>query len=185
MNTLKTVFVAAVCALAWTAMAQDTNLLRTQIGLFEARTGVVIVKGIGPVGAVPLNTAQLSIGYKQTKDLNTGEIAYGLIIEVEGNQFGREAIFVDDDEVDSLLNAVNYLAKINNDVTALPGFEASYATKAGLRIIAESIRKEGGVLNYLKFEDYPRIAMSPVQMTQFYNLLLQCRKNLDALKSGR
>ena len=185
MNKLRIILLAAASMLAWTATAQDTNSLRTQIGMFEAQTGVVIIKGIGAVGSIPLGQAQLSVGYKQTKDAGGEEKLYGLIIEVEGDQFGRESVLLDDDEVDSLINAVNYLTKISNDVTPLGGFEASYTSKAGLRVIAESVRKDGGVLSYIKFEDYPRIALSPVQMTQFYHLVQQGRKNLDDLKSGK
>jgi hypothetical protein len=184
MIKLKTVLAVALCVLACAAMAQDTNTVKTQLGLFDARIGVVLVKGIGPVGSIPLGATQLAIGYKQTKDLNTGEKAHGAIIEVEGNVFGREAILVDDDELDSLVNAVSYLAKINNNITTLTGFEASYTTKAGLRVIAESIRRDGGVQIYLKFEGYPRFPLSPVQTTQLSALLQQCRKNLDAVKSG-
>ncbi len=185
MNKVRFFIVMAVCAFACAATAQDTNVLRTQIGLFEARTGVVIVKGISPVGSVQLGFAQLSVGCKQTKDINTGQKVHGLIIEVEGSQFASEATLVDDDEVEPLLNAINYLAKVNNDVTPLPGFEASYTTKAGLQVIAESVQKNGAVLNYVKFEPYPRIALSPVQMTQFAALIQQGKKNLDALKAGK
>jgi hypothetical protein len=185
MNKVKMILVVAVCALACPATAQDTNSLRTQIGLFEAQTGVVIVKGISPVGSVQLGFGQLSLGCKQTKNVSTGEKIHGLVVEVEGSQFAPEAALVDDDEVDSLLKAVNYLAKVNNDVTTLPGFEASYTTKAGLRVIAESVRKDGALLNYLQFQPYPRIALTPVQMTQFSALIQQGRKNLDSLKAGK
>jgi hypothetical protein len=185
MNLLKFFIVMAVCAFACAATAQDTNELRTQIGLFEARGNVVLVKGISPVGSVQLGFAQLSVGCKQTKDLGTGQKIHGLIIEVEGSQFASEAALVDDDEVESLLNAITYLAKIKNDITPLPGFEASYTTKAGLHVIAESVEKNGSVLNYVRFEPYPRIALSPVQMTQFAALIQQGRKDLDDLKAGK
>jgi hypothetical protein len=185
MNKLKIALLVVAGALACAASAQDTNLLRTQIGSFEAQTGVVIIKGINPVGSLPMGQVQLNVGYKETKDAGAGVKLYGLSIEVEGSQFQRERVLVDDDELDSLINAVNYLAKINADATPLGRFEANYTTKAGLSVIAESIRREGSVLIYIKFEDSPRIALSPVQMSQFYGLLQQGRRNLDGLKSAK
>jgi hypothetical protein len=185
MNTLKILSAGAVCVLAWSALAQDTNSLNTQIGTFEARTGVVLVKGISPVGAIPLGAAELSVGCKQTRDLATGEKIYGLIIEVEGPQMLPEAVLVDDNETGPLLNAVNTLAKMTTDITTLNGFEASYTTKGGLEVIAESVRKEGAVQNYLRIEPYSRFALLPVQMTQLANLVQEGRKNLDALKAGK
>jgi hypothetical protein len=183
MNKLKAVLIAvALCTLAGLASAQDTNDLKTQIGLVEARTGVVLVKGFSQIGSLPLGSVQLSIRCKETTDASTGEKIYGLAFEIEGS---HDRLLVDDDEVDSLLNGVNYLAKISSDVTSLPGFEASYTTKAGLRVIADSVRREGGVLTYIQIGEYQRIPVSSVQMTQLYGLIQQGRKSLDALKSGK
>jgi hypothetical protein len=137
------------------------------------------------VGSVPLGATQLSVGCKQTKDVSTGQKIHGLIVEIDGNQFGSESALVDDDEVTSLLNAVQYLAKVNSTVTALGGFEARYATRGGLRVIAECLSKDGAVINYVQFEGYPRVTLTPVEMTQFQVLLQQGRKSLDALKSGK
>ena len=83
------------------------------------------------------------------------------------------------------MDAVNRLATIKGeDVTSLPGFEASFTTKAGLRVIAHSDRKDGTVLTYLQFEDSPRIPLSSIQIQQLGGLLQQGRKKLDALKAG-
>jgi hypothetical protein len=94
-------------------------------------------------------------------------------------------LLVDDDELDGLTDAVGRLATIKGeDVTSLPGFEASFSTKAGLRVIAHSDRANGAVLTYLQFEDSPRIPLSSVQIQQLGVLLQQGRKKLDALKAG-
>jgi len=42
---------------------------------------------------------------------------------------------VDCDEIDSLLDSINYLNKISCDVTPLASFEASYSTKSGFRVV--------------------------------------------------
>jgi len=170
------------CLMAGVAMAQDTNDLKTQLGWFEARTNVVIIKSFGPVGGIALGAQELSVRCKQTVDTSTGEKVYGLVIECEGNA-AAERMLVDDDEVDSLINAVNYLAKINFDASPLPGFEASYTSKAGLRVIAHGDRRDGGVQAYVQLGDGPRTPLSAVQMSQLYGLLEQGRKSLAALKA--
>ena len=101
----------------------------------------------------------------------------------ENGRFLR--LLVDDDELDGLTDAVGRLATIKGeDVTSLPGFEASFSTKAGLRVIAHSDRANGAVLTHLQFEDSPRIPLSSVQIQQLGVLLQQGRKKLDALKAG-
>jgi len=176
---------AAFGALAGTALAQDTNNLKTSLGVFEAQTGVILVKCYAAVGSVAVGPSEISVRYKETTNAGSGQKSYGLAIEIEGGLFPRARILVDDEEIDPLLNAINYLIKINYDVTSLPGFEASFTTKAGLRVIATGVRRDGGVLNWLQYEDAPRLSLSSMQLSQFYGLVAQARKNLDALKGTK
>lgn len=182
MKLLNCLFIALACGFAGTATAQDTNSLKTEIGWFETRTNVVIIKSYGPVGEIALGAQELSVRCKQTVDTSTGEKVYGLVIECEGSTLS-ERLLVDDDEVDSLMNAVIYLAKINFDAAPLPGFEASYTSKAGLRVIAHGDHRDGGVQAYVQLGDGPRTPLSAVQMSQLYGLLDQGRKSLAGLKA--
>ena len=185
MNQARFTFLAAFCALALTAAAQDTNSLRTDLGVLEAQTGDIIIKGFGPVGSVSAGADVISVRTKESTDASSGLKLDGLAIEIESAAQLRERIYLDYDEIDPLLRAMNYLIKITYDVTPLPGFEASYTTKAGLRFMANSIRKDGVVQHSLQYGDAPRIPLSSVQMTQLYDLIEQARKNLDDLKAPK
>lgn len=185
MNSMRLIFLATFCALASGATAQDTNYLRTQIGVFENRTGAVIVKGFGQIGTVAAGAADIAVRCKETTDVSIGQKLYGLAIQITGNGFQPERIYVDEDEIDPLLSGINYLLKVSYDVTALPGFEASYTTKAGLQVVANSVRKEGGVRYSLQGNYSPPIPLSSMQMSQLYSLITQARKNLDEVKAGK
>ena len=185
MKTLRHLCLATFCLLAFAAAAQDTNSLKTSIGQFEARTGVVIIRGFGLVGTIAAGSADISVRLKETTDVSIGRKVYGLAIEINGNAFPPDLIYVDEDEIDPLLSGINYLNKINYDVTALPSFEAAYTTKAGLQVVADSIRKDGGVRYSVQGNYTPRISLTSVQMTQLYNLIEQARKNLDDTKSAK
>jgi len=189
MKRFKVIAAALACSLASLAAAQDTaiytNLLKTQIGRLEARIGVVIIKGYGKLGSIPLGQGQLSLRYKRSSDSSTGEKAYGLAITYETGQYLPEIVYADDDEVDPLVQAVDYRGKLNYNEPSLPGCEASYTSKAGLRVIAHGDRIEGGFRTYLQFGDNPPIELSSMQMGQLRNLIAQGRKNLAALKAGK
>jgi hypothetical protein len=185
MKKLFVILLAAFGALAGTAAAQDTNNLKTSLGVFEAQTGVILVKSYAVVGSVAAGSSEISVRYKETTDAGSGQKCYGLAIEIEGGPFPHTRILVDDDEIDPLLNAINYLIKINFDVTTLPGFEASFTTKAGLRVIATGVRRNGGVLNWLQYDDTPRISLTSMQLSQLYDLIAQARKNLAVLKAAK
>jgi hypothetical protein len=191
MNKSSALLLSAFCSFAGIVVAQDTNSLRTNLGQFEARTGSVIVRGYASVGSIPVGAAEISLRCKETTDVASGQKLYGLSFEIAGgNDFPHDHILVDDEEITPLLDALNYVIKSNyqipNDkVTTLTSYEVSYTTKAGLRVMAHSIRKEGNVAYSLQSCDSPRLALSAVQMTQLYNLIEQARKNLDDLKAGK
>ncbi|MEI9864524.1 MAG: hypothetical protein WDN00_08220 [Limisphaerales bacterium] len=94
-----------------------------------------------------------------------------------GNQSPRERALIDDDEIDPLLAALDYLIKIKYDVTTLPSFEASFTTKSGMKIAANSCS--------LQYDDHPRIFLSSVQMSQLYAQVDEARKNLATLKAPK
>ena len=185
MNKLHVILEAAFCSLALASPAQDTNTLKTDLGVFEARTGAVIIKGFGQIGSVSVGTDVISVRCKESTDVSTGRKAYGLAIEIAGNPLPRERIFVDYDEIDSLLSGINYLSKITYDVTPLPSYEASYSTKGGLRVVANSVRREGGIQTFLQYGDDPRILLTSVQMTQLYGLIEQARNNLNSIRTAK
>jgi hypothetical protein len=186
MKRIEFLFILATLALARAAVAQDTNDLKTALGQFESRTGVVLVKGISQMGFIPLGTIQISVRCKETTDNTTGQKVFGLAVGVSDNgQSAEVRVLVDEDELSALINAVNDLKQMDSTVTALEGFEGTFSTKAGFRVIAHSDRKEGTVRFYLQFYDYPRVEVTPTQIGQFYNLLQQSRTTLVNLKAGK
>src|ERR1039458_5314855 len=129
------VVLMAVGSLVLAARAQDTtNAPRTEIELFETQTGTVIVKGIGPIGSMNIGAGIVSLRCKETTDIGTGRKLYGLVIEFAGGNQPRERAVIDYDELDLLLNGIDYLGKISYDVTALPGFDAGYADRKSTRL---------------------------------------------------
>jgi hypothetical protein len=182
--TLAVGLALGVLSLSALAQNQDTNNLNTALGRFERQRDALIGQGFGDLGSIPFGQAELRVRACECRNLATGEKLYGLSV-VWGENGRWLRLLVDDDELDGLMAAVNRLAAIKGEeVTSLPGFEASFTTKAGLRVIAHSDRADGAVLTYLQFEDSPRIPLSSVQLQQLDVLLRQGRKKLDALKAG-
>jgi hypothetical protein len=108
-----------------------------------------------------------------------------MAVEVVANNQRAWKKVVDYDEMDSLLNGVNYLAKIDSKVTELPTFVAGYVTRSGLRVGAFTSQRRGAIQYFL--EDYstnsPRLLITSAQLAQFQDLVEQTRKNLDSLQA--
>jgi len=184
MPKFRLIMIAACCSLAFASRAQDstTNVLKTEIENFEAQTGTVIVKGFGETGSLTTGAGVISVRCKESIDVGHGIKQYGVAIELEASP-RREFFIVDYDELDSLISGIDYLAKINYSVTALPAYDASFTTRSGLRIVAYSAVRQGGIHTYLQFGDTPRISLASDQFAQFQNLVAQAKSSLDALKN--
>jgi len=174
---------SGLCTLA--ARAQVTNVPPTELEVFEAQTGTVIVKGAGQVGSLDVDAVNIGVISKESLDVTSGRKQYGMAVEVVASSQRAWKRVVDYDEMDSLLSGLNYLAKIDSKVTALPTFVASYVTRSGLRIGAFTSQRRGAIQYFL--QDYStnsaRILITPAQLAQFQSLVDQARNNLDSLRA--
>jgi|GEM_PF-962346 len=182
--------IGASLLLAVASHAQTTNVPATLIETFEKQTDTVIVKGFSTVGSFYVNDATITVRSKESTDTGQGQKAYGIAIDFTGSGSGRSpadfipklSMKVDYDELESLAAGIEYLGKISYDVTPLAGFDASYTTKSGLRVIAHSDRRQGGIKTFIQFGDWPKIQLNSDQMTQLRSLIVQAKTSLDSIK---
>jgi hypothetical protein len=186
MRKFQIILIVVCCSFAFASRGQDatTNAPQTEMEVFEAQTGVVIIKGFGQIGSVTTGAGVISVRCKESANATTGRKEYGLAIEFASGQ-QREISIVDYDEIDPLLNGMDYLGKITYDVTALPGFEASITIRSGLRVVAYSARRQGGIQNFLQFYDGLKISLASDQLAQFQNLIGQAKSSLDSLRTAK
>jgi hypothetical protein len=186
MNKFCAVLIVASGLLTFAARAQVTNVTFTELETFEAQTGKVIVKGAGQIGSMTIDSINLTVICKESTDVSTGLKKYGVAVEISANNQRGVKMLVDYDEMDSLLNGINYLAQIDSNVTTLPTFVASYVTKSGLRVGAYTSQRRGAIQFFLQDRsfDSPRILMTSAQLAEFQNLMEQAKKNLDSLRAG-
>jgi hypothetical protein len=182
--------IVASFAFAPDAGAQTTNPPATTIENLQLRSDTVIVKGFTTVGTVPVGDAVITVRSKESSDIGQSQKAYGIAVGFgKSGEPGRPENFppkislaVDYDELDPLAGAIDYLGKITYDVTPLAGFDASFATKSGLRFSAHSAHRQGGIQAFIQFGDAPKIPLALEQLAQLRNLITQAKTSLDAIK---
>jgi hypothetical protein len=185
MHKSSVVLIAVCCSLAFLARAQDaaTNVPKTEIENFELQTGTVIVRGYGEIGSVTTGAGVISVRCKESANAMTGRKEYGIAVVFEPDPSHEQFLIVDYDEMDSLLRGLDFLGKITYDVTTLPAFNATFTTRSGLQITAQSGRRQGGIQTFLEFGDAPRILLTSDQFAQFENVIAQTKTSLDALRN--
>jgi hypothetical protein len=180
------ILIVASGLFGFAACAQVTNVTFTELETFEDQPGTVIVKGAGQIGSMAIGAMNVTIICKESTDASTGHKEYGLAVEMNENNLRGVRMVVDYDEMDSLLNGLDYLAKIDSNVTTLPTFVASYVTKSGLRVGAYTSQRRGAIQYFLQDRSInsARMLISSAQLAQFQSLMQQAKKNLDSLRAS-
>lgn len=108
----------------------------TKLEAFQARTGVVIIRGFTTVGTIR-GMGSVTVDAREFKDASTATPrSTGVSIEVkEPGRLEREnRAFIDSDEIQSLLAGIDYIANASAAVTTLSKFEVEYRTKGDFSV---------------------------------------------------
>jgi len=185
------VAVAGGFLLTGPAPAQETNaclpLPATKLEAFETNTDTVIIKATAPIGTVPAHGGAVSVRCREITNAGTGRRESGIILDIEFGGQLEAMTLIDYDELDSLLDGVEYLGKLDWSVTSLPDFSAAYTTKGGFRAEARGSRRAGSIEFAVRSTRViaPRHALSRDQLGQLRSLIEQARTKLDSLSKSK
>jgi len=89
--------------------------------------------------------------------------------------------------LDSLLDGMEYLGKLDWSATSLPDFQAIYTTKGGFRADAQGSRRTGNIEFDVRNTrlNAPKLPLSRDQLGQLRSLIEQAKSKLDSLRKGK
>jgi hypothetical protein len=187
MRLLKIIFLFTFYA-ASAVYAQDTNVitLYTKLEAFEAQTGKTIIKAWGQMGTISANATVISVSCREATDVVSGEKESGVVVGFKTGNSREYRMVVDYDELDSVLEAIDYISKVDLSVTSLPSFQAIYRTRSDLRFLAYNSTQRTGTVQALQigYSDANRIPLGSDQLNQFKVLMRGAKEKLDALKKS-
>jgi hypothetical protein len=154
-------FVATVFSVVFLAAADaradETNIYpKSNLEFFEERSGVVLIRGTDNVGSVPGRRGEVLVQVRETKDMTFNQRAYGVIVTVAQGDGVANATYVDYDELPALIQNLDYVGKVNWSLTSLSHFDASYTTRAGLRVATYSSNRSGLIEGSVVSQRLPR-----------------------------
>lgn len=160
---------------------------KTKLEQFSAKTGVVMIRGFHKIGtAQGIYNTSVNIQSKEFTNVSDGTKQYGITIEAfqeDGRYDKQHTSFIDYDEIDSLIKGIEYISKVQTDVTKLEDFQADYTTKGDLKISTFSSGDKimaavtsgniGGVAAYFNIEDLAKVK----------DLIIEAKKKIDSIKA--
>jgi len=185
------IIVAGGPLLSGPVRAQETNgcllVPATKLEAFETNTDTVIIKATAPIGTVPAHGGEVSVRCREITDAGTGHRESGILMDIELGGAMEAGLLIDYDELDSLLDGMEYLGKLDWSVTSLPDFQAVYTTKGGFRAGARGSRRTGNIEFDVRNTriNSPRLPLSRDQLGQLRSLVEQAKTKLDSLRKAK
>lgn len=107
---------------------------RTKLEALDDRHSTVIVKGFTRITTVEVRGVRIDA--VEMRELGNVARAKGVVILLRegGERPNDNRAFVDYEEIDSLLNAIDAVSRVDETATKLAGFEAKYKTLGDLEI---------------------------------------------------
>jgi len=129
----------------------------------------------------------VSVRCREITDAGTGHRESGILVDITSSDQAQDTMLIDYDELDSLLDGLEYLGKLDWSVTPLPGFDALYTTKGGFRAAAFGSRRTGNIEFAVHSTRVirPPLVLSRDQLGQLRSLIEQAKAKLDSLHKAK
>ena len=110
---------------------------RTKLEAIENSYERVLIKGFSQIATMRVRGIDVRIDAVELKDSASSTRATGIIVAMRepGERPNENRAFIDYDEIDRLIRALDASAKVNETMTKLVGFEARYRTLGDLEVV--------------------------------------------------
>lgn len=162
----------------------------TKLEAFEQAEGTLVIKGYTRVGSISFdNNAEMTV-YAVSMRNAARQRQAGIAIEIVQQNRGRAArTYIDEDELDGLVQNIEALAQVNKDASPLENVEASYRTRGNLQLINRD--DNGGRLAVVRAVQYSPLtgqvvwATARLRATRLSEITRQLQAARDVLQRTR
>jgi len=156
---------------------------RTKLERWEAVHSNVIIKGFTRITTVEVRG--IRVDAIEIRELSSTTRVKGIVIVLRegGERPDENRAFIDYDEIDPLLNAIDSISRVDETVTKLVGFEASYKTLGDLEIsVFRQTRSGAAVVMRTGICDRATTTMSLDDLGKVRALIQEAKTRLDELR---
>jgi hypothetical protein len=156
---------------------------RTKLEALEDRHSTVIIKGFTRITTVEV--AGVRVDAIEMRELGNVARAKGIVVVLrEGGERPRESrAFVDYEEIDSLLNAIDAISRVDETTTKLAGFEAKYRTLGDLEIqVFKQTRSGTAVIITTGICENTRATLSLDDLAKIRAMIQEAKTRLEEIR---
>lgn len=167
----------------WRKLGCEPFEPRTKLEAFEDSYNTVIIKGFTRITTIELRGVRIdAVEIRQT---GTTFLAKGIVVVLRegGERPNENRAFVDYEELDPLLNAIDVLARVDETATKHPGFEARYLTKGDLELsVFRQTRSGTAVTLRTGLCDYATVTLTLDDLAKLKAMIQEAKTRLDDIR---
>ena len=168
----------------WRKVSCEPLEPRTKLEALDDRHSTVIIKGFTRITTVDVRG--IRVDAIEMRDLGSAVgRAKGLVITLRegGERPNENRAFVDYDEIDLLLNAIDAVSRVDESVTKLAGFEARYKTIGDLEVgVFRQTRSGTAVTMTTGICDLATVSMSLDDLAKVRAMIQEAKERLDQIR---
>src|SRR5436190_10784080 len=156
---------------------------RNKLEDFEGRVETLLIKGRHVVGTIRTQNGYARVEASEIRDSANGQTASGAVITIvaDGGPAGDIRSFIDYDEIDGLVKALDTASKASESITRLSHFEVRYRTKGDFEIMVFKQLENNVVAAAIEggFFDRSRLYLSIEDLVKVRWMIAQAKERLD------
>ncbi len=172
------------------AFAQETNVYLTpptRLDAMETNTDTILIRASALMGSVAASGGTVSVKARDFTDAGANQRELGISIDIAMGGLRVDSVLIDYDELNGLLNGIDYLNRVDWSITSFPAFDASFTTRGGFRVLAYGGRRTGAIEYSVRTSRTasPALPLSRDQLGQLRSLVDQAKAKLDAIRKEK
>ena len=172
----------------WRKVSCEPFEARTKLETIDDRHSTVIIKAFTRITTVEV--AGVRIDAVEMREMGNVSRAKGLVVVVESsnradsNTRPRDnRAFVDYEEIEPLLNAIDAASRIDETMTRFPGFEAKYRTLGDLEItVFRQTRSGNAALMTTGVCEQTRTSLTLDELSKVRAMIQEAKTRLDEIR---
>lgn len=156
---------------------------RTKLESFEFRHNMVIIKGFTRITTVELSGVRVDA--VEMRELGNTSRAKGIVITLRsaGERPDENRAFIDYEEIEPLLNAIDTISRVDETTTKLASFEARYKTLGDLEIgVFRQTRSGNAVVMTTGICDHATVTLSLDEFAKVKAMIQEAKARLDEIR---
>ena len=156
---------------------------RTKLEAIDERHSTVIIKAFTRITTVEVRGVRIDA--VDMRELGGVARARGIVISLreEGGRVDDNRAFIDYEEIEPLLNAIDVVARVDETVSRMPGFEARYKTLGDLEIgVFRQTRSGAAVMLATGLCDRATQTMTLDDLGKVKAMIQEAKTRLDEVK---